>query len=179
MKKQSVVKLLQHYHHDLMNDLQIIHGYLSMDRIDTVKAKADGLITQLNEERKLLNSGATDFILWVINFNSESVNVRLTYEIKVANNSLGIMDRWLVSHCNHVIDWITKYGIETELYEITIRLAEDLDSNSSNIVLSISVNGSFKDQAYAVNNLANINSKPLIKVADKANEITCIFTYSL
>src|SRR5690625_1919955 len=96
MDKKMMVQILRNTQHDLMNNLQIIQGYLSMEKIDMVKAKLVDSIDYYSEERKLIQINAPHFILWVIQFNHSHDNIKLTYRINVENIDLSKIDLRLV-----------------------------------------------------------------------------------
>ena len=64
-----------------MNNLQVVQGYLSMDKIDIAKNKLAECVDYYHEERKLMNINAPYFILWVIQFNHCHDNIQLTYHV--------------------------------------------------------------------------------------------------
>ncbi|WP_170138766.1 Spo0B domain-containing protein [Oceanobacillus chungangensis] len=85
MEEKEVVEVLQFYRHDVMNDLQIISGYISMGKLEKVEKKFGELFSFYEEERKLMSIKAPKFILWLIRFNNLYNNFRLTYNIQVEN----------------------------------------------------------------------------------------------
>lgn len=124
MKAKEVIELLQHYQHDLMNDFQVIHGYLSMDKLDIAKDKADDFINHFNEGRKLLKINAPKFILWVMPFNHNHDNIRLTYEVKSERLNLQTIDDLLVQQCKQLTQSISELGMKTEVYQIHLQIGE-------------------------------------------------------
>src|SRR5690625_7310101 len=93
MDEMSMVRILQTTRHDLMNNLQVIQGYLSMDKIDVVKMKLAECIDYYEQERKLININASNFILWVIQFNHRHENLQLTYHIEAESLDLRKIDQ--------------------------------------------------------------------------------------
>lgn len=133
MNEQEVVRLLQYYRHDLMNELQIIHGYLSLDKVDKVKSKVEDVIINYNEERKLMNTNATRFILWVLQINQKQANIRLTYKLNFDHLSLQSLDEELVDYCDYIINGINIYGDKQNFYEVKVKLTEDIKHSCVNV----------------------------------------------
>ncbi|WP_206207822.1 Spo0B domain-containing protein [Virgibacillus profundi] len=135
MVEKDVVQALQHYRHDLMNDLQIVQGYLSMGKADKAEAKVKEWMEYFNEERKLMSLKAPSFILWVIQFNSRYENFRLSYTIHTENKDLQKIDEKLVEQCNHIMEDFINTSNDQELYNLKLKLS--LTENPSKINVRI------------------------------------------
>lgn len=107
MNEKEVLSIMQHYRHDLANELQVIQGYMSMGKTKEANDKINQLFQHFQEERKLMQLQAPKFALWVTRFNSIYDNVRLTYNIHIDRN-LRSMDDLLVSRSMQVIEKISK-----------------------------------------------------------------------
>lgn len=103
---KEVIQLLRLQRHDLMNDLQIVHGYLSMGKADKVKVKVDEIIEGLNRERLLMNSSFPNFALWLIQTNLKHNHIQFTYEIGTSNRNLQAYDKVLTDIGNTIVDYI-------------------------------------------------------------------------
>ncbi|MDY0408573.1 Spo0B domain-containing protein [Paracerasibacillus soli] len=53
MDSNDVLRLVQGFRHDLMNQLQIMQGYATMGQSEKVQQKIDNLVQMYIEERKL------------------------------------------------------------------------------------------------------------------------------
>ena len=176
MKEKDFIQILQCYRHDLMNDLQVIQGYLSMDKIDKVKTKVNDTIESYNEERKLVSLNTPEFILWVIQFNHLYDNIRLTYQINIENMNLLAIDTLLVNQCKQIIKRIGELGVKAELYEVKLQL--NLQSNSE-VFIVISVDGVFDDKKYLIKDLEELKVKSSLIVKETEFGILCEFSYSV
>lgn len=141
MNEKNVIDIIRHYRHDLLNDLQIIHGYSSMGRLENVKEKLAECMHRFHEERKLTSLDTPSFALWLIRFNSLHTNFRLTYHIDTNSNLQG-HDRKLLEQCGLCIEIINKFAKETELYEGNLQI---IDQTAAIINLQIAVAGQFPE----------------------------------
>jgi len=142
MNEKTTVRILQRTQHDLMNHLQIIQGYLAMDKIDVVKEKLNECIDNYEQERKLFHTKAERFILWLIQFNHHHENIQLTYHVNCDNLNLCHIDQQLIEDSECVVNMIKKYGSKTELYEVKLELNKISDSKAK---LSFTVIDQFKE----------------------------------
>lgn len=117
MEQKEVMNLLRHYRHDLMNDLQIVHAYSSMGKLEKVKEKLTTYLAHFDEERKLMNLNAPNFTLWLIPFNSIHPNFRFTYAICDENIDIFEIDEKITESCKICVKHLQQYTCENELYE--------------------------------------------------------------
>ncbi|AXI09583.1 hypothetical protein CUC15_11905 [Oceanobacillus zhaokaii] len=142
MEEKDVVEVLQYYRHDIMNDLQIISGYLSMGKLEKVEKKFEELFSFYEQERKLMHLKAPKFILWLIRFNNLYNNFRLTYNIQVENTQLSMIDDILIKQSKKVMDFYTSISNLSTLYEVNIDLIKR--KKPSQIEVNFSIDGHFK-----------------------------------
>ena len=154
MRNEDVIELLQYYRHDLMNQVQIMKGYLSMKKYDQVSHKLDELVEGFTGERKLMNLNTPEFNLWIIRFNMWHENIRISYNIHT-NKPLKELDKQFVSQCKQVVNSIEMSILDSELYELTI----DLDENVKKIELIITIKGYFIDKSDMINNLNKLGEQ--------------------
>src|SRR5690625_4436369 len=109
MNEKMAVQILQRTQHDLMNHLQVIQGYLAMDKIDVVKEKLNECIDYYEQERKLFHTNAQRFILWITQFNHHHGNIQLTYHVSCDNLNLCHIDHQLIEDSKKVVNLIEKY----------------------------------------------------------------------
>lgn len=141
MEEKDVVNVLQHYRHDLMNNLQVVHGYLSMGKIDKVESKVNECIAFFNEERKLMGLNMHKFTLWIIEFNNIYDNLRLTYQVHTENKNLSDYDELLVKRCNNIINRVKVSCDPLALIEVHLQLKEQ--TNPSQIEVNFLINNCF------------------------------------
>lgn len=135
MEEEEVVTVLQHYRHDLMNELQVVQGYLTMGKADKVKTKMNELFASFNEERKLMSLNIPKFTLWVIRFNSIYKNFRLTYEIHTEYKSFQHVDRTLLERCKQILEEIKNDPFQ--LVDVHLCIQEQ----GTNMMIKIYING--------------------------------------
>ena len=133
--------MLQNKRHDLMNQLQIVQGYLSMGKVDVVADKMTDIIAEYEQERLLMNTKATHFILWTLQFNTKHDHIRLSYKIHTNNSDLMVLDTKLVHAGNIVTNMIHEQGEDSELYHVIMELA--VHQNTVHIIFTI--HGYFKN----------------------------------
>lgn len=128
MNEKSTVEILQRTQHDLMNHLQVIQGYLLMDKVDVVKERLAKCIEYYEQERKLIKTNAAKFILWMIRFNHTHDHILLNYRLSDDKLDLSHIEQQLLSDCDFVIGMIDKFGLKTELYEVKLELKKVSES---------------------------------------------------
>lgn len=130
MKDLEVIQLLQHYRHDLLNQLQLVQGYLSMGKTNKVEEKLEELFSLLNEERKLTVLQTPKFALWLIQFNHIYKNFRITYTIDIENQNLEHLDEILLTECKEFMEYMKKISDGDQLYEMELTIKETEDKQS-------------------------------------------------
>lgn len=175
MKEQAVVRLLQHYQHDVKNELQVILGYLSMGNLDRVKDKVDQWNDHLQNEQKLLMLDAPQFTLWVISFNHVYDHFRLTYDIQTTK-TLQVIDYSLADTCQRMIQCLLNlYPPKDRVHELSLTLSECTDDK---IELTIRLTCNFvHDKAILKRELSSI-SNITVEWVDHEN-LLCQFSYTV
>lgn len=133
---EQVVQILQHYRHELMNHLQIVQGYVGMRNIEKAEKKLSEIVEYYNEERKLMNLNAPDFMLWIIQFNMRYNNFRLTYTIHPEYKNLHASDSLLVSQFHDFMERCVEILNPELLYEVKL-VAEERSDTRIEMMLSI------------------------------------------
>lgn len=77
----TVLKALRHARHDWMNDIQLVKGYLSLNKIDEAMRAADHIIVKAVQESKLCNLGMPGMAEMFTTFNWEKHTFLLEFEI--------------------------------------------------------------------------------------------------
>lgn len=144
VEQKEVMNLLRYYRHDIMNDLQIVHAYTSMGKLEKVKEKLATYMEHFDEERKLMNLNAPALTLWLIPFNSIHPNYRFTYAIRTENIDISEIDEKITEHCKSCVNYFQKYTSEKELYEGEIVLEYLPEKHGIQVLLTLY--GSFSDK---------------------------------
>lgn len=141
MNEQELLCILQKYRHDVVNHIQLIHGYLSMDRPDRAKEKLDEWIQLCEQERRLASLSAPGFALWVIRFDSLYNRLRLEYHIHISNKNLSAHDYEIRRLCEQMLELLLKSGAPEVLHKATLSVEEE----GASIHFELSVAGPFND----------------------------------
>ncbi|ALX48198.1 hypothetical protein AOX59_06005 [Lentibacillus amyloliquefaciens] len=163
MEEEKVIQLLRHYRHNLMNHLQIIHGYASMGKTDKVMQKLNHFMAYLEEERKLVNLHVPAFALYLLQFESLHTNFRLTYHIDSENNDLQPVDELLVKRCDQMMEKIEMLTDEMALYELNVRL---YDLSFKEIQLEFTVKDCLQE-------IQSKNENQEIAIYKEGNDLKC------
>ncbi|ARI76936.1 Spo0B domain-containing protein [Halobacillus mangrovi] len=129
MVEKDMIMLLRHKRHDWMNQIQLIHGYASLGKHDRLMNQLEDLRTESEYERRILNSDAVKFPLWLLSFNWNHEQFRLKYIVK-DELDLSRHDEELTALAKRMVEWIGEHKVEGELYEGTVHLYQGFDSNS-------------------------------------------------
>lgn len=121
VESKDVIQLLRLQRHDLMNDLQIVHGYLSMGKTDKVKNKVNEIIDEFNRERNLMNSDCPEFSLWLIQAKWLYNNIRITYDIHTEKSELRAFDKSLTIIGNAILEAISTEELTIVEVELLVK----------------------------------------------------------
>lgn len=177
MNEQDFVRLLRYYRHDFMNDLQIVHGYLSIGQIDKVKDKVDQIIVNSNEERKLINSEAPHFILWILQFNGLHTNIKLDYGINLEQSNIQSIDHQLVDLSRCIVEGVDKYCDINELYDINIVLTGQREN--PHVSFAFSITGHFSQIDSIMDFIKRIANFSPIKLEKTENGFKCVYVFNV
>ncbi|TMN21072.1 Spo0B domain-containing protein [Lentibacillus cibarius] len=168
MEERDVIQLLRHYRHDLLNQLQIIDGYLSMGKGEKARIKLADYVGHLQKESKLMNLNAPLFALYVLQLDTLHPNFRSSYYIHSENMDLHQVDQLLVEYFQKIMA-ITENMIDVmELYELKLHI---YDKNSGIVQLELIIDGRFPDLSTLVETMGKVNE--MITVSEHGDGITC------
>ncbi|MFA1822551.1 Spo0B domain-containing protein [Virgibacillus oceani] len=123
MEDSDVVKLLQHYRHDLMNHLQIVNGYMNLKRPEKAEEKIKETMEYYHEERKLMHVMPPQFILWVMQVNIMFDHIKLEYQI-LTEKKLHHVEHDLSARCEKVISAVNKTIGTDSLHDISLQIKD-------------------------------------------------------
>ncbi|MFC0299868.1 Spo0B domain-containing protein [Virgibacillus soli] len=141
MDSNDVLRLVQGFRHDLMNQLQIMQGYATMGQSEKVQQKIDNLVQMYIEERKLFQLNTPSFTLWLMQLNWHQ-NIRMEYVIDLYQKNLLHYDQLLLTRFQQLVKAIEEFGDTTELYTGKILMEGSKDDQ---VKVSICVVGNLKD----------------------------------
>ncbi len=168
MEERDVIQLLRHYRHDLLNQLQIVDGYLSMEKPTKHVQNCWTIRSIYRKKAKLVNLNAPSFALYVLQLDTLYPNFRSAYSIHTHDRDLQHVDSLLVEYCKKVMA-ITDHMTDTmELYDIHLHVH---DRSADMIQLELRMNGKFPDLP-ALNEKIN-NAGKMVTVLEHGNDIVC------
>ncbi|WP_077327211.1 Spo0B domain-containing protein [Virgibacillus siamensis] len=170
MNEEDVINLLRHYRHDLLNHLQVVQGYLSMQKPEKAKNKMNALMEFLDEERKLVNLNAPAFALYILQFNTYYENVRLSYTIHTNQRDLQKADNLLVRQCEQIMMHVSEITDKMNLYTIHLQLGDKPDHSGMNV--DIFIEGTFATE-FKLNGKESMDMP--VQVSHCENGIECNF----
>ncbi|MFG6148384.1 Spo0B domain-containing protein [Halobacillus sp. B23F22_1] len=150
MEIKEILHILRHKRHDWMNQIQLLQGYASMDKMERVKEQLYQIIEQSEHERRLLNSGAENFTLWLLTFNWSHSHYQLTYLLD-GDVDLSSHDDQLTAYAEKVITVLNEHSSSDELYEGFIHFLKTKEK----FEINWSWTGEFKDTADLADKLTN------------------------
>ncbi|BAC13999.1 hypothetical conserved protein [Oceanobacillus iheyensis HTE831] len=138
----NVLHIIQHYRHDLMNRLQLVSGYLSMGKVEKAEDKLNEAIAYYEEERKLMQLQAPSLMLWILEFERYYKSYSMTYFIEATSTTSNhlINDEWIVSKCNQIMHELQNHLNSDSMYEVEIRIIDNINNDRWDIVYSIQGN---------------------------------------
>lgn len=128
MVEEEILRVIQSYRHDLMNRLQIVSGYLSMDKIDKAKKNLENILQFYEEERKLMKLHVPAFALWILQFHKHYPTFLLTYCIHLSETDEHQIDeKELLSICQGLLHYLEAVGGNIQVYEVFLKIVEETD----------------------------------------------------
>lgn len=128
MSEQDILRALQQYRHDVANHLQLISGYLSMNRPDKVNENVSNWITQLENERNLFNLNLPDLTVWLLHHHVNFPHLRLTYDVSITKDQFTIYDNRLVTRLEslfkNISEWVDPVKLTNVLVHFTLNQNE-------------------------------------------------------
>ncbi|MGG3738495.1 Spo0B domain-containing protein [Aeribacillus pallidus] len=94
-KKWTIVEVLRHARHDWLNQLQLIQGYITLNKLDRVKELINEIVARAQEDSKLSNLQLPRVAERLITHNWEPHAFQISYEIHAKANEISISDEWL------------------------------------------------------------------------------------
>lgn len=171
MEEKEVVQVLQNYRHDLMNDLQLVHGYISMKKMDKAEMKIKDCMEHFHQERKLMSLQAPLFALWIIQFNHRYSNFRINFQIHTENVKLLSIDRELTDRCNKLMDYFLGNSDREILYDLNSQLSLTKESQRIELRFFIEADG-------IKINLGNMDQNKSVSESQTANGFIYKFSMS-
>lgn len=154
-KEIDIVHILRQYRHDWLNNIQLIKGYLELERVEKVQQIIHDLIQQARNESDLSNLKIDEVASRLLTFNWDNHPYVLTFEVLRGETEQEWQDyekviTVLLEEIFTCLDILAKQGEENELYLIF----NDLE----NLKLEIDFHGQVKDREKLVEKITKIQS---------------------
>ena len=78
MDEELAIQIIQRYRHDVLNHLQLVSGYLTIQKPEKAEEKVNEWIQMIEDERKLTNLDTPKFTLWIFQYSDLYKNFSLT-----------------------------------------------------------------------------------------------------
>ncbi|MFD1414000.1 Spo0B domain-containing protein [Oceanobacillus jeddahense] len=125
MDEKETVRLIQKYRHDLMNRLQIVSGYLSMEKTDKAKRNLDDVLRYYEEERNLMRLNADSFMIWILQFQDAYPSFALTYRVELLESvEKSIDEQELLITCKKLLAVLSEAAKELHVYDLFLHIQE-------------------------------------------------------
>ena len=171
MKEADAVDLLQMYRHDMVNHMQLIHGYLAMNQPERAKQKLNEWISLCEQERRLTSLHAPKFALWVIRCNTIYNRLDLTYHIHSGKKSLSAYDDALKQLCEAITSILYSELPEHTLQKIVL----EVDDTKAETLFCFSIIGTFAKDASLLSAIHDLKAPFSKEINHTAEVITCHF----
>jgi len=177
MDEQEVIQLLRYYQHDLLNELQIIQGYASMNKIDKVKEKITACVDVYNKERQLMYLNSPKFALWIIEAQHNQKNIRISYDMKLGQIDLSLVDQDMFDIGTCIFEHIKQHGSAFSLYELHIDMCPGPDK--AKVIVDWQITGELEDIESLQSKLNHNFPQILINMQADSNHVKCEFYFTV
>ncbi|HLR14610.1 MAG TPA: Spo0B domain-containing protein [Bacillota bacterium] len=170
MNAEEIVELLQYRRHDLVNDMQIIHGYVSMDMLDRAQEKVEEFLRKTEQERKLYMLKAPLFTICIEKFRMHQEIFTLTYDIHEMIE-LQDYDECLTKICNTLLEIITTHFNHEHMHVLQIDIGTKGEQHGYVQITVDSIHSRLYDE---IEEQLTGNNYPNLVVTYLENKVTCM-----
>lgn len=105
-KHWNTLEVLRHARHDWLNRIQLIKGYIALNKVDRVREILDEIIADAHQESKLSNMNIPGFASLLLVYNWENHRIFLEYEVLDENFGKGLTvdDQFLTEWTKNFLD---------------------------------------------------------------------------
>nr|WP_289036775.1 Spo0B domain-containing protein [uncultured Allobacillus sp.] len=112
MDTETFLNTMKLYRHKLLNELQVIHGYQSMNMKEESMEKLNRFIGELNAERVLQSLDAPEYVRLILLWKIQHPEIRLQYQTTGKSQSLRNYVQVMCRDAQTVIDKVEEVAQE-------------------------------------------------------------------
>lgn len=127
METEDVVNLILHYRHDVLNQLQVVDGYIKLGNIDKVEANMSELLEYFDQESKLISLNLPNVLLWFLQFRTRYENYNLTYDVDIEGKKIIEADHFIVEKLEQIMGDIQEKCSDDIVSEIEVEFKDNID----------------------------------------------------
>lgn len=127
LDEEKLVEIFRYARHDWLNELQLIKGYLSLEKYGQVEKIVGRLIEKLRNEAGLSNLMVPKLAAYLLTFNWSAHRFHLSFEVPRSGSGLSSWDDALVCFFKAFFSMID--GLASEMTENRLELAFDIGSD--------------------------------------------------
>lgn len=135
MEAKEVTDILQHYRHHLLNELQIIQGYVKLGNTEKADMYLNKLFTHFHHERNFLNLNIPHVFLWFFETKMKYRHFQFSYTIATETKKLTHADMYMKRKLEQIMENIERRCKEDKLYAVHLELKDDKER----VLIQISV----------------------------------------
>lgn len=137
--EKKVIRLLQYRRHELMNQLQIIQGYIQINKLELAIDKIGEIVESYEQERRLFHLDIPKFTWWLFTFTLDKNWFPLTYEILNFSQTIEHLDHTILSKSEEMFERLFNCVNHKQISEGKIKLIEQ----GENMTIQIELLGDF------------------------------------
>lgn len=122
ISETELIELIRSARHEWLNELQLIKGYLSLNKPDAAEGVIERIIMKAKNEAKLSNLKVPKFTALVLTFNWYSHAFKLDFEVTGHGFDLSPCDDELMLNCQHLLGVFEKHASDLAENQMTLML---------------------------------------------------------
>lgn len=116
LNEEEMVDYINLYRHDLMNNLQLIHGYAQLNNPEQMNKKLTEVLTEYAKERDLFTLNTNKFILFILFINHHYANIKIDCNVDVAGCNIEKQDKEIYQQAKCLMDYFSTNQKDTMYY---------------------------------------------------------------
>ncbi|HEY4601178.1 MAG TPA: Spo0B domain-containing protein [Cerasibacillus sp.] len=137
--EQKIIQFIQYRRHELMNQLQMIQGYIQLKKLDLAIDKIGEVVEDYEQERRLFYLRIPKFTWWLFTLPLEENWYPLTYEISNFSQTIEHLDETILLKSQEIIGKLLTCIHHTQVSEGKINLIED----GEDMIIHVDLHGDF------------------------------------